>query len=181
MSYDIYKSIKQLEDGSFECVVASSNCFNYDNTRAFSKSVITYFNREFPDALNEEKRACWLLYSTYSGDKFYPSNWKADQKLAYQFLNEINKSYRDFAGNAAEHLFLAREFLTWRAERIRSRVIKKYIVKVNDYKYVSKKSSTRLYCVMDKEGAKVFKKDLDELKEMLKPWAHCSLSFIEVS
>ena len=71
MSYGIYKSIKQLPNGDFECVCASSNVFPKD----WSRYVMTYFSKEFPTANNDELRAIFELYSTGSGDRFYSASW----------------------------------------------------------------------------------------------------------
>ena len=49
MSYEIYKSVKQLIDGTFEVVSSSSNVYPKD----FRKWNMNYFNKEFPTTTNE--------------------------------------------------------------------------------------------------------------------------------
>ena len=50
MSYEIYKSIKQLPNGDFDCVCASSNVF----PKYWSHHIMTFFSKEFPTANNNE-------------------------------------------------------------------------------------------------------------------------------
>ena len=155
MSYEIYKSVTQLIDGKFKCVSSSSNVYPHH----FGEWVMDYFDKEFPTATAEEKKACWMIYSTYSGDKFYQSNWKKEQKLGNDFMREHGYTCEDITKDKAKWLTYAREFLKWKKEKSKIKM-KKYVVSMTfswTRYYVSKKSSRRVWPTENKCNAKVFK------------------------
>lgn len=177
MSYEIYKSIKQNVDGSFDCVCASSNVFDQNDKYVFTNFHMTYFNDTFPNATNEEKRACWLLYSLYVGDVFYPTAWKKNQTLANKFMMEHNYDYQVFYHDKDKWLEYAKEFVKYMKEQ--SSMIRKYRVLINNMFVVKKTKShvkTSLYC----NDAKIFNDTLEDLKEMFSGYAKYNPQFVEV-
>ena len=161
MSYEIYKSVKQLVDGTFECVSSSSNVYPKD----FRKWNMNYFNKEFPTVTNEEKRALWMLFSRHWGDKFYQSNWKNDQKLASKFCQE--KGYNTWeVARTDKDLFLkyAQEFIEWKKDKTKIKKHKYVVSMIFGFsrEYVGKKSSKRVWPSYSKNGAKVFKAETSQ-------------------
>lgn len=155
MSYEIYKSVTQTADGKFKCISSSSNTYPLD----FREWTMDYFDKEFPTATVEEKRACWMIHSTYWGDKFYQSNWKKEQKLGNEFMREHGYTYEDISKDKFKWLAYAREFLLWKKERAKIK-LKKYIVSMTfscTRQYVGKKSSRHVWPVYNREKAKIFK------------------------
>lgn len=155
MSYEIYKSVSQLADGRFKCVSSSNNVYPHH----FGEWIMDYYSKEFPNANPAELKACWMLASSYHGDKFYQSNWKKEQKLATTFLSE--KHYKwDFMQDKLKHFNYAKEFLEWKKAKAKVKM-KKFIVSMVfsaiSREYIGKKSSRRVWSVDDKEKAKVFK------------------------
>ena len=165
MSYEIYKSVTQLGDGTFECVSSSNNVYPHH----FGKWNMKYFNDEFPNATNEERKACWMIYSTYTGDKFYQANWKKLQKLGNQFMMEHGYTYEDICKDKIKWLQYAREFLLWKKEKSKIKM-KKYVVSMifnSGRLWITKKTSARVFGTEYKPAAKIFKayckEDLERL------------------
>ena len=180
MSYEIYKSIKQNKDGSFDCVCACSNVFNArTGGRVFSDYHMTYFNDNFPTANKKELKAIWLLYSTWSGDKFYPTAWKEGQKLAGKFMKEFEVDYEIFYNNHSKWLEYAKEFVKYMDENKANYKKKKYIVQFSDGSYVSEKFCGRCYTTLIKENAKVFNANLATMEDKFKGYS-VNHWFIEV-
>lgn len=181
MSYTIYKNIKQNIDGTFDCVCAESNLFNArTGGRIFNEYHMTYFNQMFPTATNKEKKACWLLYSTWNGDKFYPKAWKDGQDLAAQFMKEYEIDSEDFYKDTTKWLNYAKEFVNYQ-KLMKAKVKKsKFIVQFWNGQYVYKKAAKSCTTVMDKVNAKVFYTDLESLQNKFKGYSNCSPKFIEV-
>ena len=184
MSYEIYKSIKQLDDGRFECISASSNCTNMNGGRDFSHWVMDYFNNEFPSATNKEKRACWILYSTYCSDVFYQSYWKKDQELAHKFLKDNGYADSIFhKTNKDLWLDAAREFLKYKTNlslvKKKSFIVSMYF---NSGKhYVGRLNRKTCSATFSKESAKIFKAyDIKEIEDKFKGYAQYSPTVEEI-
>lgn len=178
MSYEIYKSIRQNADGSFDVVSASSNTYTWDNKRDFRPFHMTYFNDKFPTATKNEKKALWWLHSTYSGDKFYPANWKLAKKLANQFMNEKGYDSKIFS-DETQWLNAARELLEYIKAQKDSKDVKNYVVYFPGYGYVGKLTTRRAIPTSDINYAKVFKMDLEDLKQRFKNYEKYQPEFIE--
>lgn len=164
MSYAIYKSIKQLPDGSFQCVCASSNVF----PKHWSNYHMTYFNDEFPTANKEELRAIWELYSTGSGDHFYSASWKKNQQLASKFMKERGYDWWTHGKDKDLWLQYAREFIEYK-KSYEGSPKRKFVISMifcGSRAYVLKKSSRRVWPISDKSKAKVFTAESDT--ELLK-------------
>ena len=154
MSYEIYKSIKQLGDGTFEVVCASSNVY----PKHWSNYHMTWFKDNWPDASIDEQRALWELYSTGSGDRFYSANWKNNQKLASKFLRDNGYDWWTYSKDPALWLKYAQEFIDYKKQKA-SATKKKFVVSMlfcGSRNYVVKKSSRRVWPIFDKAKAKVF-------------------------
>lgn len=154
MSYEIYKSIKQLDDGTFQVVCASSNVF----PKYWCDYHMTYFKDNWPDATNEEQRALWELYSTGSGDHFYPANWKHNQTLAAKFMKEHEYDWWVHSKDEALWLEYVREFIEYKKTKTKI-TKKKFVVSMlfcGSRNYVLKKSSRRVWPIYHKDKAKVF-------------------------
>lgn len=172
MSYEIYKSIKQLDDGSFQIVSASSNTTNVFGNRDFGSWNMKYFNNEYPDVSNIEKRALFVMHSICDGTVFYPSNWKADQRLADQFMKA--KGYDHHAMYSDKKLMLqyAREFLDYKAEHKKYGSLQNFVVMINN-RYVERKTTRKCYMTPFKQGAKIYKAhDISELEEKFKGYKY---------
>lgn len=181
MSYTIYKNIRQNADGTFDCVCASSNLFNArTGGLVFENYHMNYFNQTFPTATNKEKKACWLLYSTWNGDKFYPKAWKDGQALASQFMKEFEIDYEDFYKDSVKWLNYAKKFIEYQKTLKQTVKKSKFIVRFWNGQYVYKKTAKRCSTVMDSVNAKVFYSDLKSLENQFKGYSHCSPKFIEV-
>ena len=153
MSYEIYKSIKQLNDGTFQVVCASSNVY----PKYWSNYHMTYFKDTWPTATNEEQKALWELYSTGSGDRFYPANWKHNQTLAAKFMKE--KGYDWWVHSKDEALWLqyAQEFIEYK--KVSTYKKRKFVVSMmfgGTREYVKKKSSRHTWPAWNKADAKVY-------------------------
>lgn len=172
MSYEIYKSIKQLENGAFEVVSSSNNVYPKD----FKKWTMNYFNEEYPNTTNQEKRALWILYSVYSGDKFYLSTWKKAQKLACKFLAENNFDYEIIYKNKDLFVKYAKDFIKYEKEYNKKAL--NYKVALNGA-WVYKKTTRRSFLTSNIEEAQVFKKTTIEELEKLFSGYNCDLKFIE--
>lgn len=165
MSYEIYKSIKQLPDGTFDCICASSNVFPKD----WSHYHMTYFNQEFPTANNDELRAIFELYSTGSGDRFYSASWKKNVKLASKFMKERNYDWWTHSKNKDLWLQYAREFIEYK--KTQTKITKKvFVVSMlfcGSRNYVKKKSSRHVWPIYNKSLAKRFTAETKEEIEKL--------------
>ena len=178
MSYEIYKSIKQLPDNSFKCVSASSNCSTWDGKRDFREFTMTYFKDNWPTASSQEARALWLVYSGYCGDKFYPSNWKADQRLANRFMREKGYNMSDMLKDHDLWLERAREFIAYKASY--SQQPKEcYIVKMQG-RYVTKLTRCKAQMCVSRDDAKVFKSTLDDLQQKFNGYSQYSPEYISI-
>lgn len=165
MSYEIYKSVKQLKDGTFECVSASSNETDINGNRPFKKWVMDYYNKEYPEQSNKIKRALLTLDSTYDGSFFYSANWKQDQKLARQFMNDNSYDWHVSHENKSLWIEYAKEFICYKAEK-HSGKKKSFIVKINS-DYVDRKTARRCFLTPFEKYAKVFKAyDITEIEKM---------------
>lgn len=167
MSYEIYKSIKQLDDGTFQVVCASSNVY----PKYWSDYHMTYFKDNWPDATNEEQRALWELYSTGSGDHFYPANWKHNQTLAAKFMKEHEYDWWVHSKDEALWLEYAREFIEYKKTQTKV-TKKKFVVSMlfcGSRNYVKKKSCRRVWPIYYKAEAKVF--TAESADELLKQFA----------
>lgn len=178
MSYEIYKSIKQLPDGTFECISASSNCTDMNGNRDFTKWIMDFFVKKFPGATLKELRACWLVYSNYSSDRFYQSNWKADQQLASKFFKEKGYSYDIFRSNTPDQWYeCAKEFLKYKHSLSFTKK-KSFIVSMNfnsGREYVSKLTSKRASAAYSKSSAKIFKAyDITDVENLFKGYSSYS-------
>lgn len=180
MSYEIYKSIKQLPDNSFETVSASSNCTNAFGGRDFHTGKIEFFKDNWPYANAEETRALWLIYSAYNGDKFYPSNWKADQRLAYKFMQDNGYDVKDIIVDHNLWLDRAREFIKYKRDSKRNNPKKYYIVQMGGG-FIERRTKNRCYQCWYKENAKIFHTSLEELTRMFRGYASYKPTFIEVT
>lgn len=87
MSHNIYKTIHQNSDGSFEGETAESNVFDLDNRYIFDHFHNDFFNTTLPNATNEQKKIAWLITSAYWGDVYY-NNWKNDLKLIINWIEK---------------------------------------------------------------------------------------------
>lgn len=158
MSYEIYKSIKQLPNGDFECVSASSNTTNVYGCRDFNRWTMTYFTKEYPTANRDELRAIWELYSTGSGDRFYSASWKKNQALASKFMKERDYDWWVHSKDPDLWLEYAREFIEYKKTQTKV-TKKKFVVSMlfcGSRNYVKKKSSRRVWPIYYKDKAKVF-------------------------
>lgn len=178
MSYEIYKSIKQLPDGTFQVVCASNNIY----PKYWSNYHMTYFKDTWPTATNEEQKALWELYSTGSGDRFYPANWKANQSLASKFMKERNYDWWVHSKDKDLWLQYAQEFIEYK--RINVFKARKYVVSMmfsGTREYVGKKSSRRVWPAYNKAEAKVFKATSEqEILDLLKGYAKYQLQVEEI-
>lgn len=167
MSYEIYKSVKQNADGTFDCVCSPNNI----SPLYWSNYHMTYFNDEFPSANKDELRAIWELYSTGSGDHFYSSSWKKNQKLAGKFMKEHNYDWWDFHKNKDLWLSYAREFIAYKKNE--SKKSKKTFVVTMEFgsyrQYIWKKGVKRVWATDLKSCAKKFKAESEE--EVMKEFA----------
>lgn len=116
MSYEIYRKIKQLKDGSFDIESAPNNCSTATGGKCWNKWNMKYFNEEFPNATNEEKKMIWILYSPYSGDKFNIKNWKRLQERGKYFMKEKGYDTETFYKDKEKFLEYAKEFIKWNNE-----------------------------------------------------------------
>lgn len=165
MSYEIYKSVKQLPDGTFECVSASSNETDVYGNRPFKKWIMDYYNKQYPDVSNQIKRALLILDSTYDGTFFYPANWKQDQKLACQFMRE--RSYDWQVSHKDRNLWVkyAKEFICYKEEK-HSVKKKVFVVEINS-NFVESKTSKKVFLTPFKRDAKLFRAyDISEIETM---------------
>lgn len=165
MSYEIYKSIKQLPNGDFDCVCASSNVFPKD----WSHYVMTYFSKEFPTANNDELRAVFELYSTGSGDRFYSASWKNNISLASKFMKERDYDWWMHSKDKDLWLQYAREFIEYK--KTHTKITKKvFVVSMlfsGSRNYVQKKSSRHVWPTYHKADAKRFTAETKEEIEKL--------------
>lgn len=165
MSYGIYKSIKQLPNGDFDCICASSNVFPKD----WSHYIMTHFTKEYPAANNNELRAIFELYSTGSGDRFYSASWKKNISLASKFMKERDYDWWTHSKDKDLWLQYAREFIEYK--KTKSKVVKKtFIVSMNfngTREYILKKSSRRVWPAYYKADAKRFTAETKEDVEKL--------------
>ena len=166
MSYEIYKSIKQLPNGDFDCVCASSNVFPKD----WSHYIMTFFTKEFPTANNDELRAIFELYSTGSGDRFYSASWKKNISLASKFMKERDYDWWTHSKDKDLWLQYAREFIEYK--KTQTKIVKKTFVvsmmfSTISREYVGKKSSRRVWPAYYKADAKRFIAETKEEVEKL--------------
>lgn len=168
MSYEIYKSIKQLPNGDFECVSASSNTTNVYGNRDFHRWIMTYFSKEYPECNNELKKALWILESPANGDKFYPANWKADQMLASRFMHEKGYKYDTKYNNKNLWIDHAKEFIIYKNSLHKNQKKKEYYVTIKG-QYVERKTAKKVFLTYHQEEAKIYKAyDTKELEDMFK-------------
>lgn len=180
MSYEIFKSVKQLPDGTFYCESASSNCTNQFGNRDFSKWTMDYYSKEYPYASNEELKALFVLSSVYNGSVFYQSNWKQLQKEANKFMRDRGYDWKVSYENKSLWYSYVREFIQMRQM---NRFIKKksFIVQIGMV-YVSRKGKKSCRTVYEKENAKVFKaKDKSEIEDMFRGYTSYGVSVIEIN
>ena len=165
MSYEIYKSIKQLPNGDFDCICASNNTFPKD----WSRYVMTFFTKEFPAANNDELRAIFELYSTGSGDRFYSASWKKNVSLASKFMKERDYNWQTYSKDKDLWLQYAREFIEYK--KTQTKITKKVFVVSMLFgwsrNYVQKKSSRHVWPIDDKSLAKRFTAETKEEIEKL--------------
>ena len=181
MSYEIYKSIKQLPNGDFECVSASSNTTDVFGNRDFHRWIMVYFSKEYPECSNELKRALWILESPANGDKFYPANWKADQKLVSKFMREKSYSYTVRDSNRNLWIQYAKEFLEYKLNQHKNQKKKEYYVSIKG-QYVERKTASRVFLTYHKEEAKVYKAyDAKELEDMFKGYNSYGVNIISLN
>ena len=154
MSYEIYKSINQLGDGTFMVMCASSN----DYPKYFHSYHMTWFKDNWPTATPDEQRALWELYSIGSGERFYPANWKKNKKLADKFMTENGYDWWTHTNDPALWLKYAQEFIKYKKAKAKT-IKKKFVVSMlfcGSRNYVVKKSTRRVWPIFDKAKAKVF-------------------------
>lgn len=175
MSYEIFKKIKQLPDGSFEVTSASSNVYPKD----YHTWHMTWFNEHFPEFTNDEKRAAWLLMSIGNADKFYPNNWKADQDIVREFAHTKNMTPSDIWHVAHEDYtkfcIYVKAFLDFKkAYKQCGEAYRVQIKSYGTYHYVGKVTSgtrrTRVRFAYDPSNAKVFKGPLTKVMEIFEPF-----------
>ena len=181
MSYEIYKSIKQHKDNTFTIVSASSNVYDMYNHRSFDTHEVTYFKDNWPNATNAEARAIWALMSVWNGDKFYPSNWKKEQRLASKFVSINGISYEKFnRSNTGYVLDVAKQFIEYKNSLNASKNIKYYLVIISN-QYVERRSKSKCYLGINKDNAKLFKGDLNDLKDKFAGYNKYGVTFQEVT
>lgn len=84
MSCEIYRKIKQLENGDFLVTSKSSN------TGGSPKEwVMDYFRKRYPTFTKEQREAVFILYGLYYGNKYYPSRYKKLQNLAIEYSKKL--------------------------------------------------------------------------------------------
>lgn len=151
MSYDIYKTLKQNEDGTFDYEYASSNVFNYDDTRAWYKG-------EHKPLVSKEFVSVAIAYlaieSLWNGDVFYQATWKDRQKRANAFLNSKGIDHTTWCKlSIPEQIELCRE-LDGELKQRKSK--KRFYVKVQG-RWVQKLTKARVFFTFGtQEDAKVF-------------------------
>lgn len=178
MSYEIYKSIKQLEDGTFECVSASSNTTDIYGNRDFTRWIMKYFNETYPDVSNKLKRALLIMHSICDGSVFYPNNWKEDQRLANQFMRVKGYNHSKMYSDKNLMLQYAKEFLEYKQDNKKFGTLKQYVVNINN-RYVERKTTRKCYMTPYKQCAKVYKAhDASELEEKFKGYKYGSNTVI---
>ena len=181
MSYEIYKSIKQLPNGDFECVSASSNTYDVYGNRDFKRWIMTYFSKEYPECSNEVKRALWVLESPRTGDTFYPSNWKADQKLASQFMKDKGYSYDVRDKDKMLWISYANEFVKYKQNLHKNQKKKEYYVTIKG-QYVERKTASKVFLTYHRNEAKVYKAYSDkEVLDMFKGYSSYGVLIKEVN
>lgn len=165
MSYEIYKSIKQLPNGDFDCICASNNI----SPKYWSHYIMTFFTKEFPAANNDELRAIFELYSTGSGDRFYSASWKKNVSLASKFMKERDYNWQTYHKDKDLWLQYAREFVEYK--KTQTKITKKVFVVSMLFgwsrNYVQKKSSRRVWPIDNKSLAKRFTAETKEEIEKL--------------
>ena len=180
MSYEIYKSIKQLPDGTFDCVCASSNVF----PKYWSKYHMTYFSDEYPMANKEELRAIFELYSTGSGDRFYSASWKNNVCLASKFMNEKGYDWWVHSKDKDSWLRYAREFIDYKASKSagpKRRFVVSMMFSSISREYVRKKSSRHVWPAYNKADAKVYVAETDaEVLDLFKGYDRYQVQVEEV-
>ena len=178
MSYEIYKSIKQNNDGTFDCVCASSNLFNQNGGYVWSNYHMTWFAEKFPSADKELMKAIWALYSTFNGDKFYQKFWKDLQALASEYMESYGVDYQRFYTDDNYWIDNARQFLFFLKNYKAS--MKKYVVALTPNRYVKRKNKSSCTMIDSISSAKVFKTTLEHLKNEFKYYSNYDVQFIEV-
>lgn len=178
MSYEIYKTIKQNDDGTFDVTSASSNFF-YNGGHIFTKFHMDWYAKNYPTLNTKQVKMLFLMMSCYCGDKFYPANWKKDLEIVRNFLNSKEDPYKTVYSDDLESLksFL-NEALNFVAHEKESNKAGKFIVKVGDM-YITKKTSARVFRTFDKESAKVFKKSLKDLEMMFYSYKNYGVEIME--
>lgn len=170
MSYEIYKSIKQLPNGDFDCVCASSNVF----PKYWSHQTMTFFSQAFPTANKDELKAIFELYSTGSGDKFYSASWRKNISLASKFMKERDYDWWTHAKDRGLWLQYAREFVEYKKNQ--TKIVKKTFIVSMDFSgtraYVLKKSSRHVWPTHHKADAKRFTTETkEEVENLFKGYA----------
>lgn len=184
MSYEIYKSIKANDDGTFTCVSASSNETDMFGNRPFREWKCDYFRNEWPEATKAECKAIWLLYSVYSGDRFYPSNWRQDQALASKFMHENGYDSETFHKDKALFLEYAREFMEIK-KSLRGVHKEEYFVRMDSNSgraYVKRLNQRSVSLTHWQDEAKVFKVfSLEDLKNKFRGYASYNVEYIKAN
>lgn len=171
MSYEIYKSVKQLKNGNFEVISTSNN----DSPYYWHKWTMTFFNKKFLTASNAEKLACWMLYGLYVGDVFYQKKYKLMQAAAAEFMASNGYQHEVYYTNPDQFLQYAREFLT----AYNARKACNFKVKLDGF-FVCKKTSRRCFTTSNDEKAKIFKGyTLEEIKNLFAGYVTANPEFIQ--
>lgn len=91
MSYEIYKTIKQLDDGCYRVTSKSSNVTG----GGFSPWTMTYYKEKYPSPeYNKKQRdAIFAIMSLYHGSVFYPEKYKRMQTIAQEWNNDYHARF----------------------------------------------------------------------------------------
>lgn len=180
MSYTIFKRLKQNVDGTFTVECAESNVLSCDNKLVFEKCTVTPFSR-FDKLSNLQRRVSFILNSHWSGDKFYPKNWRDDLRLASRFFTakSINLStWIKIRSDENDLIKLCNEFIEFK--RNNTAASKNYIVVFKTRgEYIFKFNKTSVKLTMDKDRAKVFKMEYTDLQNKLLGYKQYNPEIIE--
>ena len=97
------------------------------------------------------------MYSTGSGDHFYPANWKANQSLASKFMKEKGYDWWIHSKDPVLWLRYAQEFIEYK--KVNTYKKRKFVVAMmfsGTRAYVKKKSSRQAWPTLSKADAKVY-------------------------
>lgn len=84
MSCEIFRKIKQMENGDFLVTSKSSNCGGSPK-----EWVMDYYRLKYPNFTNTQRKAVFILSGLYFGNKYYPESYRKLEKLGREYNQKL--------------------------------------------------------------------------------------------